>query len=261
MAKDQKTLLSDEILQFLYKNASFQGLGKTEQQQLLERFGQDENFVEILEISMSLQEIIQEVEATMPKMRENDYLLPLEQQKHLLKERSVVKGNVYFVPFNEDENIFSPMIILMQQSETLKAYETFCKGTIMPFFHLCATQKRDLIIIPFSETVQEPMIFIKGSLQLGLFDRFINEYMDNEATIVPAIEQVLAIFKADTACNERDVLIITDNLFNDYQSLIQEDYAARFEKLDIDISVIAMSEIDFEAQPIPFAQKVYFANE
>ncbi|WP_274307388.1 hypothetical protein [Solibacillus daqui] len=261
MAKDHKTLLSDEILQFLYKNASIQGLGNTEQQQLLERYGQDENFVEIMEISMSLQEIIQEVEATMPKMREKECLLSLERQKHLLKERSVVEGNVYFVPFNEVENVYSPMIVLMQQSETLKACETFCKGTITPFFHLCATQKRDLIIIPFSKTVQEPMIFKKGLLQLALFDRFINEYMDNEATIVPAIEQVLAIFNEDTACNERDVIIITDNLFSDYQSLIQEDYAARFEKLDIDISVIAMSEINFETQPIPFAQKVYFANE
>lgn len=262
MTNRRKTLLNEEILRFLYKSASFQGLEEIEQQQLLTRYKQDEKFIKIMEISISLQEMIQEVEATMPKMQDKDYLLSLAQQQRLLKERTVVEDNVYFVPFNEIEVVHSPMVVLLQQSVTMKPYEVFCKGTIMPLFHLCATQKRDLIIIPFSETLEIPLHFKNGVLQLALFDRFLNEFKGNSAMIVPAIEQAFAIFSSeDPLCNGRDLIMITDNQFDDFQALLEADYATRLESLDIDLSVIAMSESNFELQPIPFAQKVFFANE
>lgn len=261
MTNERKTLLNEEILRFLYKNASFQGLEEIEQQQLLTRYKQDEKFIKIMEISISLQEMIQEVEATMPKMQDKDYLLSLAQQQRLLKERTVVEDNVYFVPFNEIKAGQSPMIVLLQQSATIKPYEVFCKGTIMPLFHLCATQKRDLIIIPFSETLEIPLHFKNGVLQLALFDRFLNEFKGNSAMIVPAIEQAFAIFAEDALCNGRDLIMITDNQFDDFQALAEEDYATRLESLDIEFSVIAMSEDNFELQPISFAQQVFFANE
>jgi hypothetical protein len=43
--------------------------------------------------------------------------------------------------------------------------------------------------------------------------------------------------------------------------LIAGDFVAVLAELQVDVSVVAMSEIDFEVQPIPFADKVYFANE
>lgn len=261
MANDQKTLLNDEILHFLYKNASFQALEESVQQQFIEKFKEDENFVEIIEISMSLQEMIQEVEATMPKMQDKDFLLTQQLQKQLQKERTVVEGNVYFVPFKEMENVFSPMVVALQQSKSMMEFETFCKGTILPLFHLCASQKRDLIIVPFSNRVQQSIIFKNGVMALPTFERFIKAWSKSDAEIVPAMEQVLAIFEADLIENGRDLMIITDNQFTDFQALMQAEFEEDLNELDIDVSVIALSEVDFEVQPIPFAQKVYFANE
>jgi len=261
MANDQKTLLNDEILHFLYKNASFQALEEAVQQQFIAKFKEDENFVEIIEISMSLQEMIQEVEATMPKMQDKDFLLTQQLQKQLLKERTVVEGNVYFVPFTEMEDVFSPMVVALQQSESMMEFEVFCKGTILPLFHLCASQKRDLIIVPFSNQVQQPIIFKNGVMALPMFDRFINTKSASDAEMVPAMTQVLAIFEGDSIDNGRDLMIITDNQFTDFQALMQAEFEETLNELDIDVSVIAMSEVDFEVQPIPFAPKVFFANE
>lgn len=261
MANDHKTLLNDEILHFLYKNASFQALEELAQQQFIEKFKEDENFAEIIDISMSLQEMIQEVEATMPKMQDKDFLLTQQQQKQFLKERTVIEGNVYFVPFQEIEDVFSPMVVALQQSESMHEFNTFCKGTIIPLFHLCASQKRDLIVVPFSNKVHEPIVFKHGVMELPTFERFITIESTLEAEIVPAVEQALAIFEADRINNGRDFMIITDNQFTDFQSLMQADFEEQLNDLDIDVSVVAMSEVDFEVQPIPFAQKVFFANE
>lgn len=261
MANDQKTLLNDEILHFLYKNASFQTLEESAQQQFIAKFKEDENFVEILEISMSLQEMIQEVEATMPKMQDKDFLLTQQLQKQYVKEHTVVEGNVYFVPFQEVEDLFSPMVVALQQSESMMEFEAFCKGTILPLFHLCASQKRDLLIVPFSKMVQQPIAFKNGVITLPMFERFINAGGTSDAELVPAIEQALAIFEADSIGNDRDLMIITDNQYTDFQALMQADFEGKLNELDIDVSVIAMSEVDFEVQPIPFAHKVFFANE
>lgn len=261
MANDHKTLLNDEILHFLYKNASFQALEEATQQQFIAKFKEDEHFVEIIEISMSLQEMIQEVEATMPKMQDKDFLLLQQQQKQFVKERTVVEGNVYFVPFQEIEDVFSPMVVALQQSESMLEFDAFCKGTIIPLFHLCASQKRDLIVVPFSNMVHEPIVFKHGVMELPMFEEFIMTGSTLDAELAPAIEQVLAIFEADQINNGRDLMIITDNQFTDFQAVMQADFEQPLNELDIDVSVIAMSEVDFEVQPIPFAQKVFFANE
>ena len=261
MANDRKSLLNDEILHSLYKNASFQALEEIQQQQFITQYKDNKHFVGIMNTSISLQEMIHEVEATMPKMQVKDFLLKKCRQKHYLKQHTVIEGNVYFVPFNEVENLFSPMVIAMQQSKSMEAFEAFCKGTILPLFHLCATQKRDLIIIPFTAKAHEPFIFKNGVLEITEFQRFIEVAYKADAAIVPVIKRALAIFEQDLIDNSRDFMIITDNQFTDFQELMQQEFEQLLGDLAIDVSVIAMNEIDFEIQPIPFAQKVYFVNE
>ena len=56
-------------------------------------------------------------------------------------------------------------------------------------------------------------------------------------------------------------MILTDNQFTDFNALIEQNFPQLLQDLVIDVSVIAMSEVDFEVQPIPFADKVFFANE
>ena len=261
MTNNHKTLFTDEILHFLYSNTSFHGLCEEEQLQFLERFQTNDVFREMVEIAIALEETITEVEATMPKIQQKDLLLPQTEQKELLKSRMVVEDNVYYVPFEVLDNIYSPIVIAIQQSTSMKEFEAFCKGTILPLFNLSASQKRDLILLPFNETVNAPITFKNGKIQLSSFIHFMDQTYVGEAKIVPVIERAIELFKEDSIDNQRDLMILTDNQFTDFQALIATDFVAVLAELQVDVSVVAMSEIDFEVQPIPFADKVYFANE
>lgn len=260
MTNEIKTLLNDEILHFLYSNNAFQGLTEENQQQFLSRFQTNETFKEMVEISIALEEVITEVEATMPKIQDKDYVFQRE-QKQLLKTRTVVSENVYYVPFDEMGKFYSPIIIAVQQSESMEEFEAFCKGVILPLFNLSAQQKRDIILLPFSENVRTPICFKNGLLEVDLLEVFMNENYGGEAKIVPILTQALEMFQQDTICNQRDLMIITDNQFTDFNEMQTADFSESFAELDVDVSVIAMSEVDFEVQPIPFAEKVFFANE
>jgi hypothetical protein len=261
MTNKFKTLLTDEILHFLYSNVSFQGLTEEDQLQFLERFQTNDVFKEMIEIAIALEETITEVEATMPKIQQKDLLLPPREQKELLKSRMVVEDNVYYVPFEELDHIFSPLIIAMQQSTSMKEFEAFCKGTILPLFNLSALQKRDIILLPFNETVNTPIYFKNGKMQLQSFIYFMNQSYFGEAKIVPVLKQALELFKEDVIDHQRDLMIFTDSQFTDFQDLMAADFVQVITELQVDVSIVAMSEIDFEVQPIPFANKVYFANE
>lgn len=261
MTNESKTVLTDEILHFLYRNASFQALNEKQQQQFLEKFGQQPLFIEVIEIAIALEEMIAEVEATMPKIQDRDYLFPIDQQKQLMKDRTVIDGNVLYVPFEKIKNIYSPMIVIVQQSDAMNEFETFTKGTILPLFNLCAVQKRDLIILPFSTKPAQPLLFKNGTLDIELFDQFLKQYLTGDARIMPAIDNAIELFTQDHIDNQRDLMIITDNQFTDFHNVNQQVMAGKMQELDIDLAVIAMSETDFEKQPISFADKVFFAND
>ena len=261
MTNEYKTVLTDEILHFLYRNASFQALEENQQQLFLEKFGQQPLFIEVIEIAIALEEMITEVEATMPKIQDKDLLFPLDQQKQFLKDRTVIDGNVLYVPFDEMKNLYSPMIVIVQQCDAMKEYEAFTKGTIVPLFNLCAVQKRDLIILPFSNKPAQPLLFKNGTLHVELFGQFLQHYLNGDAQIVPAIDKAIELFSQDTIGNQRDLIMITDNQFSDFHNLNAQAFAGKFQELDIDLAVIAMSEMNFEKQPISFADKVFFANE
>lgn len=261
MTNKDKTLLTDEILRFLYRNASFQGLSEEEQINFLDIFLSNDTFKDMVEIAIALEETIKEVEATMPKIQQKDLLLPQTKQKELMKSRTIVEDNVYYVPFEEMGNIFSPIVIAFQQSNSMKEFEAFCKGMILPLFNLSALQKRDLILLPFNEKVNAPITFKNGKMQLTSFINFMKQTYVGKAKIVPALEQAIEIFNDDFIENERNLMILTDNQFTDFTSFMATDFSSVLADLKVDVSVVAMSEIDFEVQPIPFADKVYFANE
>ncbi|MER2192083.1 MAG: hypothetical protein ABS951_14070 [Solibacillus sp.] len=253
--------LNDKILHFLYSNVAFQQLEEAQQYAFIERFGLDKKFQEIVEVALSMQESIQEVEATMPKILERDRLFLKTEQHELLKANMVVKGNVYHVPFAKKQTNFSPFIVCVQCSQSMKQYETYYKGLLLPLFNLCARQQRDLIIIPFNDQQHEPILYTHGQFTLDSFDLLFSMQQKGEATIVPAIEQALALLAGDEIQHVPEVMFVTDNQFTDFEAVIQADYETAFLDVDAEVSVIAMSEIDFEIQPIPFANKVFYVGE
>lgn len=255
------TPLNDQVLHFLYSSIAFQQLDEAAQYAFIERFLQDEKFQEIVEVAQSLQESIQEVEAMMPKILERDRLFYKTEQHGLLKANVVVEGNVYHVPFARKLTNFSPLIVCIQLSQSMAQYETYYKGLLLPLFNLCARQQRDLIIVPFSEERMAPIYYKQGQFTLESFEQLFSMPQHGEANIVPAIEQALMLLVQDEVEQAREVMFITDNQFTDFQMLLQADYEVAFADMDAEVSVIAMSEVDFEVQPIPFANKVFFAGE
>lgn len=257
MTNEFKTILTDEILHYLYHNAFFKSLSEEDKRQLLENFRLNDVFKEMIKIAITLEAAIMEVEAMMPKIQQIDRLLPQNQ----LKSYTVVEGNVYYVPFETCDNIFSPIVIAIQQSYSMKEFEAFCKGIVLSLFNLSACQKRDIILLPFNESVNVPIYFKNGTIQLQSFINFMDQLYNGEAKIVPVIHQAVKIFSTDFICNQRDLVILTDNQFTDFEELITTNFVERLVELQVDISVVAMSEINFEVHPIPFAAKVFFADE
>lgn len=253
--------INDKILHFLYSNLAFQQLEEADQYEFLARFSQDDKFQEIVEVALSMQESIQEVEATMPKILERDHLFLKTEQHELLKASMVVKGNVYHVPFAKKQTNFSPFIVCVQCSQSMKQYEAYYKGLLLPLFNLCARQQRDLVIIPFCDQQQEPILYPHGQFTLDSFDTLFSMQHKGKATIVPAIEQALALLAEDEIQHVPEVIFVTDNQFTDYEAVIHADYETAFLDVDAEVSVIAMSEIDFDVQPIPFANKVFYVGE
>lgn len=258
---NSKSILNDEILHFLYSNRAFQQLEEEKQVHFLQTFQCDDLFKEIIEVTMSLQDTILEVEATMPKMQDKDFLLPPEQHKKLLKEQIKVEGNVYFVPFENFVKQSAPFIICIQQSKTMMEFNAFCKGLILPLFNVCTRQKRDLIIIPFDEHRAEPILFECGLVDTALFKRFIHWTGEGEAKIVPALQRAVRLFVEDEVKISPELMIITDNQFTDFHEMIAAEFTTQFVELETEVTVVAISEEDFEIQPILFADKVFFTHD
>lgn len=258
---NSSTGLTDQILHFLYSNVAFQQLDEAQQLAFLNTFEQEEKFRAVIEVAMTLQESIQEVEATMPKILEKDRLFVQVEQRELLKAHTIIEGNVYHVPFAEKVNYFSPFIICIQLSETMAEHEVYYKGLLLPLFSLCVRQKRDLIIIPFNEKQLEPIVFKRGLFTIERFRQLLYLEERGEARIVPVIEQALELLAKDLTQHVPEVMFITDNQFTDFDLLIKGDFEAAFLDMDAEVSVIAMSEIDFEVQPIPFANKVFYVGQ
>lgn len=252
---------NDKILHFLYSNIAFQQLGEAQQLQFIELFGQDEKFQEMIEVALMLQESIQELEATMPKILERDHLFVKTEQHELLKANTIIEGNVYHIPFAKKRNHFSPFIVCVQLSQSMAQYEVYYKGLLLPLFNLCARQQRDLIILPFNEANSEPIYYRHGQFTMESFQQLFSLQQQGEAKIVPAIEQSLALLAQDEIQHVPEVIFVTDNQFTDYEVMQQANYEAAFLDVDAEVSVIAMSEVDFDVQPIPFANKVFYAGE
>ena len=115
--------------------------------------------------------------------------------------------------------------------------------------------------MPFGEKVGEPIIFEHSHMNVERFKKFVHKAGEGEAAIVPALQKAIAIIAEDTIKHNPEVMIVTDNQFTDFDGLLHGEFEEQFAELDTEVSVIAMSEVDFEVQPVPFADKVIFADQ
>lgn len=262
LSEHTKSIFTDESLRFLYSSPMFQQLSEEQQMAFLSEFEFDESLQQQLDIALEIQGSVKEVESFMPKMLDKDHAIYVLSQYHKhLKSHIEQRDNILYVPFNKKLKYAAPFIVLLQQSKRMASLEHFTKGMLLPLFNSCARQQRDLIVIPFNENVQAPITFENGQLLVEQFQQFLLGDYNSNAKIVAALEKAIHIFKEDRNERQRELFIVTDNQFMDFEKLQQSEIDLQLKNLQVVVSVVAKSEEQFDMQPITFADKVYFINE
>lgn len=251
--------LSDEALHLLYSSRLFQSFSEKDQQAFLERYGKHETFQEMINVAIGLNEVVKEVESYVPALTDEvkDYF---KKPNISIVNRIKVENNLYYYPFGENVKHQGPLIICLQQGETMEEFSVFCKGLMLPLFDMCYREKRDLIVIPFAESNHD-ISFVFGQPLWDEFDQFLDCDLKGEAHLIPALKK--AIVKIDEADvkEQIELIVFSNHLLSDYDKDHYEQLAKELKSRGVTFAGIAMSETLFREQPLYFFDKIYFVQE
>ncbi|WP_332646772.1 hypothetical protein [Lysinibacillus sp. 54212] len=256
-------IFNDKFLQYLFTSDMFQHLSQVEQQAFLQYFANDEQFIRIMNVALAFQEEIAEVETMVPILFEGSEIPAIntsEVRKATLKDQVVIEDNVCFVPFQTEVDLAAPLIIALDCSESMQTLEDLAKGLIIPCFNLCAQQKRDCIVLPFSETTKQPIVFTHGKLHIQNMNELIHLKMCNRANLLPVFKQALALFDMYNAKQDAELMLVTTNYFDDYVDSNTSSYIRQLKNHNVELSLIALNEQQFNEEPLDFIDKVFFCS-
>ena len=250
---------TDEMLHFLYRSSIFQSFTEDEQVAFLQRYKDNEAFHEILQVAIGLNEVIVEVERTIPSISE-EVTNYFKQPRRSISKCLKIEDNVYHYPFGECIKEQGPFIVCLQQGNRMEGVSLFCKGMIMPLFEMCYRQKRDLIILPFSDEV-EALRFEFGRSHLHAFDLFIAIDKKGDAKIIPTLERIITIVDEADVKDQTEVMLITNNDLIDYSEDKVLTLVDALKERFVSITAVSMSEQHYEKHPMHFLEKIYYVNE
>ncbi len=259
MESKSQLKFTDEMLHFLYSSSMFQSLTEEEQVAFLQEYNENETFHEILKVAIRLNQVIAEVEHTMLPVTEE--VSPyFKQPRPSITKRLVIEDNVYHFPFGERIKEQGPYIVCIQQGNSMEDVSLYCKGMLMPLFDMCYRQKRDLIILFFSEDVEE-LRFEYGESPIRMFNHFITTYKKGDAKIMPVFERIITLWDEADVKESTEVMLITNNQLADYDEKNIMRLVEFLKERSITITAVAMSEQLYEKQPIHFLDKIFFVFE
>ena len=250
---------TDEMLHFLYSSSIFQSFTEEEQSAFLQKYSGNRAFFEILQVAIRLNEVIVEIERIIPSIPE-DVGQYYKQPRRSITERVTIEDNVYHFPFGENLKERGPFIVCIQQGDRMEDVSLHCKGMLLPLFDMCYLQKRDLIILAFSDDIEE-LRFEYGESSFPTFDMFISTYKMGDAKIIPVLEHVITLWEQAAVKNESEVMLITNNELSDYSEEKLMKLVHTIKERSISITAVAMSEQQFEKQPMHFLDKIFFVYE
>ena len=251
--------LSDEMLQFLYQSKTFQSFTEQQQREFLKKYNEHEGFQEILQVALNLHEMIEEVE---------QMVVPLDEEtksffatpRHSISTRVTIEDNIYHYPFGEQIKEQGPLIVCLQQGDTMEAVFNFCKGMMMPLFDVCLRQKRDLYIITFGGDDVICHTFPYAAVPLAQFDAWVNTAITGKACLSKALHVASEVYQLADETYNSELMIVTNNMLDDYND---ETYKATLQQLidkNVTISCVAMSEQLYDEQPLTFLNKIYYVH-
>ena len=247
--------LTDEMLHFLFSSSIFQSFSEDEQVAFLQRYKENEAFHDIPRVAMSLNEIIEEVERTMPSIPE-EVTGYFKQPRRSISMCLKIEDNVYHYPFGKCIKEQGPLIVCLQQGNRMEGASLFCKGMIIPLFDMCYRQKRDLIILPFSDDVEE-LRFEYGESPLNAFGRFIAVDKKGDAKIIPTLERIITIVDEVDVKEQTEVFLFTNNYLVDYYDEKVMELVDVLKEYFVSITAISIDE----QHPMHFLDKIYYVNE
>ena len=256
-----KNKFNDKVFQFLYTSDMFKLLSPVEQRNFLQRYGDNEYFYRIMDVALAFQEEITEVEAMVPILFEGTEIPEIsktEERKATLKDLVVIEDNVCFVPFQTEVDLAAPLIIALDCSQGMHDLEDLAKGLIIPCFNLCAQQKRDCIVLPFSETTKGPIVFTHGKLNNQGMSELIRIKMSNRANLLPVFKKAQALFDLYKVKRDAELMLVTANYFDDYNDLKTSSYVQQLKNSNVELSLISFNEQQFNEEPLDFIDKVFF---
>ena len=256
MNSNPQPKFTDEMLHFLYSSSIFQSLSEEEQIAFLQKYNENEAFHGILQVAIRLNEVIAEVESAMPSIPEEYF----KQPRRSISERLTIEDNVYHFPFGECIKEQGPYILCLQQGNRMEDVSLYCKGMLMPLFDMCYRQKRDFIILLFSEDVEE-LRFEYGQSPIQAFDLFVSMFKKGNAKIIPILERILTIWEETDVKDQTEVMLVTNNELADYSEKTVMNLVELLKERSVSITAVAMSEQQFEKQPMHFVDKIFFVYE
>lgn len=256
-------MINDEVLSYLYSSEMFKYLAEEEQRVFLQSYAKDEQFLQIMNIALTFQAEISEVEALVPTLFDSNEIMKKNSKtvrKNTLKDLVVMEDNVYFVPFHKKKDLAAPLIIALDCSVYMNEFESQAKGLIVPFLNVCAEQKRDCIVLPFAETTDRPIVFTHGELQVASMNKFLQRSTRNRAKLLPVLKVALSIINLYKVKQDAELMIVTTNYFDDFIEAKSSNYVQQLKSKHVELSVIAMDAQQFNEEPLDFIDKVFFAD-
>ena len=260
MKSNPQLKFTDEMLHFLYSSSIFQSLTEEEQLTFLQKYKENKAFHKILQVAIRLNELIEEVELTMLPISENDANQYFKQSRRSITERVTIEDNVYHFPFGERLKEQGPFIVCIQQGSQMEEVSLFCKGMLLPLFDMCYRQKRDLIVLLFSDDVEE-LRFEYGQSPIRPFDLFISMFNKGDAKIIPVLEHVITLWDEADVKDRTEVMLVTNNELADYSEENVMKLIESLKERSISITAVAMSEQQYEKQPMHFLDNIFFVYE
>lgn len=277
--KSDRTLTDEhrELLLFLYENLHLEELSEEEQLFFMDYFFNSETLRNMAAYAVALVEIIHEIEENIPAIELEECLANSEEQRlyyarkrhdrklQELKQQTMKKDNVLYVPFAEFKKDPGPIIICLEQTEGMSRYSEVCKSMILPLFAAAHREHRDLYIVPSTSHIHVYYRFENGHINLKEFTGFIECDLDGEAAIIPVLQFATGVLQENQHFTDAEIIIFTEGSPIDGERLVEPSMKTMvretINKFQADVSVIAMNEKKFNERHFWFANKVFFVED
>ncbi|PIC70269.1 hypothetical protein CSV77_09325 [Sporosarcina sp. P16b] len=123
--------------------------------------------------------------------------------------RRFAEGNTMQFEQKKRENLGKgPIVFCLDQSGSMKLFDTQSKGFILALLSIAKKQRRDLCVLLFSTTIQKE-VFTKGKITSNEFARLARTFLGGGTDFTLSLQGVLEVID-DSTFKHADVIFVSD---------------------------------------------------